>query len=205
MRIASALLALFAPRAHGLMPSCRSARHVNSPTAHFVASRPLLQPRVPHVALLSDDAPEGRAPATAPTAMRVNAAVAILCALFTVNQWSRSLIFYLVDFNPATAAAAASDAASDAVRLYMNIDLGFDEAQYAVLASVGFAALFSAASVIAGRAADRFDPRVLLAVSGTVWSAAIAWQGAARSFADLLGSRLLLGFSQACAHGRPRP
>ena len=61
--------------------------------------------------------------------------VVLLLAIFTLNQWSRQIIFYVVDFNRAPSEEAA--------RLFMNLDIGFDQAQYGVLASVGFAVLFA--------------------------------------------------------------
>ena len=66
----------------------------------------------------------------------------VLAALFTANQWARQLPFYIVDFQ-----AAATEATA---RQFMNVDLSFDAAQYGVLASVGFGALFSATSLVAG-------------------------------------------------------
>ena len=73
--------------------------------------------------------------------------VLILLAIFTVNQWSRSLIFYVVDFGkPPT---------EETMRLFMNLDVGFDQAQYGVLASIGFSVLFSVTSLFAGSAVYR--------------------------------------------------
>ena len=48
--------------------------------------------------------------------------VLILAALFTTNQWARQLPFYTVDFK-------ADAASAEAVRLFMNVDVGFDAAQ----------------------------------------------------------------------------
>lgn len=123
------------------------------------------------------------------------ACIAVLLALFTVNQWSRSLIFYVVDFSDKSQLDA--NALAEASRLFMNVDLGFDQAQYGLLASLGFAAFFSLTSLIAGSAVDRFDSRWLLMGAGTIWSLAMEWQAAATRFDDVLGARLLQGFSQA--------
>ncbi|KAL1510874.1 hypothetical protein AB1Y20_005706 [Prymnesium parvum] len=137
---------------------------------------------------------EGRGPAGAMPAPSVSAApalgvAAVLLAIFSLNQWARSLLFYLVDFGaPPTEAAA---------RLFMNVAVGFDEAEYGVLASVGFSLLFSLTSLVAGGVVDRVEPRGLLALTVGVWSLALVWQGNARSFADVLGSRMLSGFAQA--------
>jgi MFS family permease len=129
------------------------------------------------------------------SAFRRNACVAALLALFTVNQWSRSLVFYVVDFSDKSQLSA--DALAEASRLFINVDLNFDQAQYGLLASLGFAALFSLTSLLAGRAVDKLDSRWLLAGAGAVWSLAMEWQAVAMRFDDVLGARLLQGFSQA--------
>jgi len=115
--------------------------------------------------------------------------VFLLLALFTANQWARSLIFYLVDFKAAPTAETAF--------LFMNVDVGFDEAQYGILASIGFAALFSATSLIAGGIVERVDTRNLLSGTAALWSAAVVWQGSAHSFGEVLGGRMLAGIGQA--------
>ena len=86
--------------------------------------------------------------------------VLLLALLFTTNQWARQLPFYTVDFK-----AAPSE---EAVRQFMNLDVGFNEAQYGVLASIGFAALFALASLVAGGLVDRVDNRILL--TGTAYA-----------------------------------
>ena len=116
-------------------------------------------------------------------------AVLLLLLLFTANQWARSLIFYVVDFK--------ADASAEAARAFMNVDIGFDEAQYGVLASIGFAALFSITSLVAGGLVERVDSRNLLAGTALFWSAATAWQGVSHSFAEVLGCRMLSGVGQA--------
>ena len=112
----------------------------------------------------------------------------LLLALNTQNQWSRALIFYLVDFGASGA---------DAAQQFMNVALGFDEAAYGLLASLGFATLFAVTSLAAGVATDRLDARVLLGGSGALWSGAMLWQAQATSFADVAGARALTGFAQA--------
>ena len=81
--------------------------------------------------------------------------VVLLLMLATFNQWARALIFYVVDFK-----TAATD---ESARLFMNVDIGFDAAQYGILASIGFAALFSLTSLVAGGLVDRYDTRNLCA------------------------------------------
>lgn len=115
--------------------------------------------------------------------------VLILLSIFTLNQWSRQIIFYVVDFGRAPTEEAA--------RIFMNVDIGFDETQYGILASIGFTVLFALTSLFAGTAVDRFEPRGLLSITVVVWSLAMVWQAQAHSFADVLGSRMLSGFGQA--------
>ena len=72
--------------------------------------------------------------------------VAILLFTNIHQQWTRALVFYLVSFKvPVT---------EETARLYMNIDVGFGEEQYGLLASFGFTLLFTVCSLVAGRAAD---------------------------------------------------
>lgn len=79
----------------------------------------------------------------------------------------------------------------------VQVDIGFDEAQYGILASIGFAALFSATSLLAGGIVERVDTRNLLSGTAALWSAAIVWQGSAHSFPEVLGGRMLAGIGQA--------
>jgi hypothetical protein len=58
--------------------------------------------------------------------LRTAAGIGALLALFTVNQWSRSIIFYLVDFTDRS--SLGPEALAEASRLFMNVDLGFDQA-----------------------------------------------------------------------------
>lgn len=81
--------------------------------------------------------------------------------------------------------------------LSQNIDVGFGEAQYGILASVGFAALFSLSALVAGGLVDRGDPRKLLTGSSVLWAGATAATGAAHSFTEVLGARMLSGVGQA--------
>ena len=86
------------------------------------------------------------------------------------------------------------------------------QASYGLIASLAFSALFASTSLLAGAAVDRVDTRALLAGSGVLWGGAMLLQGHAAAFGELLGSRVLLGFSQAftnpaalCALGRIVP
>lgn len=60
-----------------------------------------------------------------------------LWLVYVSNQWSRSSIYYLVDF---------SSGGGDPFRA-MNVDLDFSQSQYGVLASVAFTSLFAVASL----------------------------------------------------------
>ena len=95
------------------------------------------------------------APSSSPPTNGAANAVVLLLMLATFNQWARALIFYVVDFKTATT--------DEAARLFMNVDIGFDAAQYGILASIGFAALFSLTSLVAGGLVDRYDTRNLCA------------------------------------------
>ena len=53
----------------------------------------------------------------------------IYCCCSQLSTNGRALIFYTVDFK-----AAPSD---ETIRLFMNVDVGFDQAQYGLLASIG--------------------------------------------------------------------
>lgn len=105
------------------------------------------------------------------------------------QQWTRALVFYLVSFK-----VPASD---ESARLYMNIDLGFGEEQYGLLASFGFTLLFTVFSLVAGRAADSGNRAGITALAAAGWSVATAAQGIAGSFDNVLGARALTGLSQA--------
>jgi hypothetical protein len=72
-----------------------------------------------------------------------------------MSSVSNSLRSYLVDFsdkaNPFNA---------------MNVDIGFSEGQYGLLASVAFTSLFAVASLGAGIASDRSNRKVLTVHTG---------------------------------------
>jgi hypothetical protein len=73
--------------------------------------------------------------------------VALLLMTNIHQQWTRALVFYIVSFKaPAT---------EESARLYMNMDLGFGEEQYALLASFGFTLLFTVC-----RCEPSFQPHV---------------------------------------------
>lgn len=115
-----------------------------------------------------------------------------LLLVYISNQWSRSSLYYLVDFSDSTDAAAYTA---------MNVDLGFSQAQYGALASVAFTALFAVASLFAGNFADKNDRRVLTAGSAAVWSAATLGTSIAATYEQVVICRIIMGL--ACAFTTP--
>jgi MFS family permease len=110
--------------------------------------------------------------------------------IYISNQWSRSSLYYLVDFSADAKAFSA-----------MNVDIGFSQVQYGLLASLAFTALFAVASLGAGIAADRFNRKQLTIVSAVVWSVATIGTSLADSFELVVGCRVLMGL--ACAFSTP--
>jgi MFS family permease len=119
-----------------------------------------------------------------------------LLFVYVNNQWSRSLIYYLVSFG----AGASGDE-------FMNVGLGFDQTQYSILASFGFTALFAVSSLLAGRVTDRNDRALLTAGSCLVWGLATVATAFAPSFAFVFLFRVVPGCSPTPSPKRraPRP
>jgi len=151
------LLLLLLGSALGFMPPTLLSRPRlrERPSAREAVKRPFLaaSPPCPHcreLAYLRMTAPDDEEAAAVPLSpLRRNACIAVVLALFTVNQWSRSLVFYVVDF--ADNSQLSAEALAEASRLFINVELGFDQAQYGLLASLGFATLFSLTSLLAVR------------------------------------------------------
>ena len=99
-------------------------------------------------------------------------------------------MYYLVDFSADAKAFSA-----------MNIDIGFSQVEYGLLASLAFTALFAVASLGAGVAADRFNRKQLTIGSALLWSAATLGTSFANSFELVLACRVLMGL--ACAFSTP--
>jgi hypothetical protein len=109
-----------------------------------------------------------------------------LWLVYTSNQWSRSSIYFLVDFS------------SDANPFQaMNLDIGFSEAQYGVLASVAFTSLFAIASLGAGVASDRYNRKFLTLASALAWSVATLGTAFSDSYTQVVLCRVAMGL--ACA------
>lgn len=117
-----------------------------------------------------------------------------LLLVYISNQWSRFSISYLVDF-PAEQATIGNAFHS------MNVDLGFTETQYGILASTSFTILFALSSLIAGSLADKYDRKVLTVISCTVWALATLSQSLSHSYEEVLVSRFVMG--GACAFAAP--
>lgn len=109
---------------------------------------------------------------------------------YVSNQWSRSSIYYLVDFSDKGNAFTA-----------MNIDLAFSQAQYGVLASVAFTSLFAIASLLAGATSDRYNRKILTVASITMWGLATLGTSLSTSYEQVVGWRVLMGLS--CAFSTP--
>ena len=106
------------------------------------------------------------------------------------NQWSRSSVYYLVNFS------------EDAKPFYsMNADIGFTQAQYGLLASVAFSVLFAFASLGAGAAADRFNRKQLTIASMVGWGTATLGTAFSSSYDAVLFWRVIMGL--ACAFTTP--
>lgn len=109
-----------------------------------------------------------------------------LLLVYISNQWSRSSVYYLVNFADGAVANTA-----------MNVDLGFSEAQYGALASVAFTALFAIASLFAGNLADKYDRKAMTVAACCIWSAATLGTGFAQDYDQVLAARVVMGLGAA--------
>lgn len=118
-----------------------------------------------------------------------------LLLVYISNQWSRSSIYYLVDFLPQSSTDSLSSFNA------MNLDIGFDQAQYGVLASLGFTALFAITSLFAGNLADKYNRKYLTIGSAIVWAIATFTTSIASTYDEVFVSRVIMGL--ACAFTTP--
>jgi MFS family permease len=109
---------------------------------------------------------------------------------YVSNQWSRSSIYYLVDFSEKGNALQA-----------MNVDLDFSQAQYGLLASVAFTSLFAVSSLVAGAASDRYNRKLLTVASIVTWGIATLGTSLSTSYEQVVMWRVLMGLS--CAFSTP--
>ena len=110
--------------------------------------------------------------------------------VYISNQWSRSSIYYLVNF--------AADADAEKA---MNVAIGFTEAQYGLLASLAFTALFAVASLAAGAAADKYDRKALTIIAAVGWAVATIGTAFSSTYTEVLSWRVLMGLF--CAFSTP--
>jgi predicted MFS family arabinose efflux permease len=113
-----------------------------------------------------------------------------LWLVYISNQWSRSSLYYLVDFSTDATANQA-----------MNVDIGFSQTQYGVLASIVFTTLFAIGSIGAGVAADRINRKTLTILSAITWSVATFGTAYASSYSEVVICRIIMGL--ACAFTTP--
>lgn len=115
-----------------------------------------------------------------------------LWLVYISNQWSRYSISYLVDFSldPTVTSFTA-----------MNVDIGFNQVQYGLLASVAFTLLYAVASLVAGIAADKFDRKLLTVLSCSAWAVATLGTALSNSYGVVIIWRILMGL--ACAFATP--
>ena len=104
------------------------------------------------------------------------------------NQWSRSSIYYLVDFSPGNYGVGNT---ADPFKA-MNVAIGFSEGQYGLLASLAFTALFAVASLGAGAAADRYDRKLLTTISAVGWSVATVGTAFSTTYTEVLSWRIMM-------------
>lgn len=113
-----------------------------------------------------------------------------LWLVYISNQWSRSSLYYLVDFSSTADPMVA-----------MNVDLQFTEAQYGVLASVAFTSLYAIATVLAGYISDRYNRKILTVVSVGAWTLATLATAVSTDYTQVLVARIAMGL--ACAFSTP--
>jgi MFS family permease len=124
------------------------------------------------------------------------ALVVPLQLVYVSNQLTRSSIYYLVDFSGGNGDAGTPDPFRA-----MNVDIGFSEAQYGLLASLAFTSLFAVASLGAGAAADKYDRKTLTVLSAVGWSVAIIGTSFSTDFNEVLFWRIAMGLF--CAFSTP--
>ena len=116
--------------------------------------------------------------------------------VYASNQLTRSSIYYLVDFSGGNGDGSTANAFRA-----MNVDLGFSEAQYGLLASLAFTTLFAVASLGAGAAADKYNRKTLTVLSAIGWSVAIIGTSMSTTYNEVLFWRIAMGLF--CAFSTP--
>ena len=126
-----------------------------------------------------------RAGATDLTPTQRTALLGSLIGVYTSNQWCRQLLFSTVDFT-----------SDDAFR-FLNVGLELSRADYALLSTLTFNALFAACSLAAGALVDRADAVKLTYVSCGLWALATVATAYTSSFAGVAACRALQGVAMA--------
>ena len=131
-----------------------------------------------------------------------------LLLVYISNQWSRASLYYLVDFSSEASSPSSSSiqqvqqqVVHDASYYAMNLDIGFDQAQYGALASVAFTTLFAITSLFAGSLADKYNRKYLSISSTILWSIATYTTSIATTYDEILIARVIMGL--ACAFTTP--
>ena len=132
-----------------------------------------------------------------------------LLLVYISNQWSRASLYYLVDFSSSEASSPIQvqqqqqqqHSLYDASFYAMNLDIGFDQAQYGALASLAFTTLFAITSLFAGSLADKYNRKYLSIGSTIIWSIATYTTSIATTYNEILISRVVMGL--ACAFTTP--
>ena len=126
-----------------------------------------------------------RAGATDLSSTQRTALLGSLIGVYTSNQWCRQLLFSTVDFT-----------SDDAFR-FLNVGLELSRADYALLSTLTFNALFAACSLAAGALVDRADAVKLTYVSCGLWALATVATAYTSSFAGVAACRALQGVAMA--------
>ena len=126
-----------------------------------------------------------RAGATDLTPTQRTALLGSLIGVYTSNQWCRQLLFSTVDFT-----------SDDAFR-FLNVGLELSRADYALLSTLTFNALFAACSLAAGALVDRADAVKLTYVSCGLWALATVATAYTSSFGGVAACRALQGVAMA--------
>lgn len=164
-------------------------------TNTFMASQPLQQPatrRSTHLSL-NQQPPQKEQEEQGEdfnSIIRILPIVLPLLAVYISNQWSRSSIYYLVDFSSSTTPFTA-----------INTDIGFSQTQYGILASVAFTALFAIASLFAGSLADTYDRKQITIISAILWSLATLATAFSTTYEQIVMARIVMGL--VCAFSTP--
>ena len=98
----------------------------------------------------------------------------------------------------AAAAATATGTADAVLRAHaINVDLGFDQAEYGTLSSLVFVVPFTLSSLVAGRAADVVDRRALVVGATAAGAAAVTAQALATDVPGFAAARAAQGVAAA--------